>query len=97
MFREEGVDLSRVVIGHCGDTTDLDYLDELMEAGSYIGMDRFGLDYFLPTPERIDTVVELARRGYAEKMVLSHDTTCWSMSFDPDCAPPSCPTGATGS
>ena len=55
-----------------------------MEAGSYIGMDRFGLDYFLPTPERIDTVVGLARRGYAEKMVLSHDTTCWSMSFDPD-------------
>ena len=23
VFREEGVDLSRVVIGHCGDTTDL--------------------------------------------------------------------------
>jgi phosphotriesterase-related protein len=82
IFREEGVDLSRVVIGHCGDSTDLDYLTELMDAGSYIGMDRFGLDNFLPTPERVETVAELARRGYAGKMVLSHDTTCFSMSFD---------------
>src|SRR4029077_19124371 len=38
---EEGVDLSRVVIGHSGDTTDLDYLEELIGNGSYIGMDRF--------------------------------------------------------
>jgi phosphotriesterase-related protein len=82
LFLEEGVDLSRVVIGHCGDSTDIAYLVELMEAGSYIGMDRFGLDIFLPTPERIDTVVELARLGYTSKMVLSHDTTCFSMSFE---------------
>jgi phosphotriesterase-related protein len=26
IFREEGVDLSRVVIGHSGDTTDIEYL-----------------------------------------------------------------------
>ena len=44
IFAEEGVDLSRVVIGHCGDTTDIGYLDELIGNGSYIGMDRFGLD-----------------------------------------------------
>ena len=44
IFAEEGVDLSRVVIGHSGDTTDLDYLEELIAQGSYIGMDRFGVD-----------------------------------------------------
>ena len=42
IFAEEGVDLSRVVIGHSGDTTDIDYLEELIGNGSYIGMDRFG-------------------------------------------------------
>ncbi|MFN8224778.1 MAG: hypothetical protein U0R50_16210 [Gaiellales bacterium] len=83
LFREEGVDLSRVVIGHCGDSTDIPYLVELMENGSTIGMDRFGLDTFLPTPARIETIVELVRLGYAEKLVLSHDTTCFSLSFDP--------------
>jgi phosphotriesterase-related protein len=82
LFREEGVDLSRVVIGHCGDSTDLEYLTTLMDAGSYIGMDRFGLDVFQPTPQRVATVAELVRMGYASKMVLSHDTSCFSMSFE---------------
>ena len=47
IFAEEGVDLSRVVIGHSGDTTDIAYLEELIAAGSYIGMDRFGVDAYL--------------------------------------------------
>src|ERR1700758_4708190 len=46
IFAEEGVDLSRVVIGHSGDTTDIGYLEELIGNGSYIGMDRFGADTF---------------------------------------------------
>jgi predicted metal-dependent phosphotriesterase family hydrolase len=29
ILAEEGVDLSRVIIGHCGDTGDIDYLEEL--------------------------------------------------------------------
>ena len=41
---ERGVRLERVIIGHCGDTEDLDYLVELMENGSTIGMDRFGME-----------------------------------------------------
>ena len=48
IFAAEGVDLTRVVIGHCGDSTDLDYLEELIANGSYIGMDRFGADVYLP-------------------------------------------------
>jgi phosphotriesterase-related protein len=83
LFRDEGVDLSRVVIGHCGDSTDLGYLTELMDAGSYIGMDRFGYDERLPAGLRIDTVVELVRRGYAERLLLSHDATCYSDSLEP--------------
>jgi phosphotriesterase-related protein len=73
VFREEGVDLSRVIIGHSGDTTDCDYLTELCEAGSYIGMDRFGINILLTFEDRVETVAEMCRRGYAERMVLSHD------------------------
>src|SRR5215510_10603780 len=78
IFREEGVDLSRVVIGHSGDTTDLDYLEELMANGSYIGMDRFGIDTILPFEDRVDTVAKLCARGRANKMVLSHDAACFN-------------------
>jgi phosphotriesterase-related protein len=77
VFREEGCDLSKVVIGHSGDSTDLDYLIELMEAGSFIGMDRFGIDPLLSFEERVSTVAELCRRGYAERMVLSQDASCF--------------------
>src|SRR5262245_36825036 len=77
IFKEEGVDLSRVVIGHCGDTDDLDYLAEIMANGSYIGMDRFGIDVILSTEKRVNTVAELCKRGHADRMVLSHDAACY--------------------
>jgi phosphotriesterase-related protein len=77
IFAEEGVDLSRVVIGHSGDTTDIAYLEELIAAGSYIGMDRFGVDVFLSTEERVKTVATMCERGHADRMVLSHDASCY--------------------
>ena len=77
IFAELGVDLSRVIIGHSGDTTDLDYLEELIANGSYIGMDRFGIDTFLSFSDRIETVARMCERGYADKMVLSHDASCY--------------------
>lgn len=83
VFAEEGVDLSRVVIGHCGDTDDYEYLEELVAAGSYLGMDRFGLET-VPFDKRVEIVVEMCRRGHAGRMVLSHDTSCWSDMSDPE-------------
>jgi len=78
IFREEGVDLTRVVIGHSGDTTDIDYLRELIDSGSYIGMDRFGIDVLLPFEDRVKTVAKLCELGYAERMVLSQDAACFN-------------------
>jgi phosphotriesterase-related protein len=78
IFREEGVDLSRVVIGHSGDTTDIGYLEELIANGSYIGMDRFGIDSILSFEDRVKTVARMCERGHAGKMVLSHDAACFN-------------------
>lgn len=77
LLRAEGVDLSRVVIGHSGDSTDVGYLKTLADAGSLLGMDRFGIDVLLPFEERVDTVARLCADGYAEKMVLSQDASCF--------------------
>lgn len=77
VLREEGVDLGKVVIGHAGDSADLGYLTALADAGSYLGMDRFGLDVLLPFEQRVDTIAELVRRGYAERIVLSQDAACY--------------------
>jgi phosphotriesterase-related protein len=76
IFEEEGVDLGRVVIGHSGDSEDIDYLQELMKRGSSIGMDRFGVDAYLPTDKRVAVIARLCELGHAERMVLSHDASC---------------------
>ncbi len=73
IFREEGVDLSRVQIAHCGDTDDVAYIESLLEQGVYVGLDRYGLEMFLPIDKRIATAAELLRRGHAERLMISQD------------------------
>ena len=81
IFAEEGVDLRRVVIGHSGDSTDLDYLRALLDAGSTIGADRFGLylpDMGMPGMDvRVRTLAQLCAEGYSDRIVVSHDVTCY--------------------
>jgi phosphotriesterase-related protein len=81
IFREEGVDLGRVVIGHSNETTDLDYLERLIDNGSYVGFDRCGLHLVVDLESQLDTLAELCRRGYADRLVLSHDRHCRSDWF----------------
>ena len=73
IFGEEGVDPAKIQVAHTGDTDDLDYIEELLETGCWIGMDRYGLDIFLPTEPRNKTVLTLLERGYADRMFLSQD------------------------
>ena len=67
IFEDEGVNLARVIIGHCGDTTDVEYLEELMDKGSFIGMDRFGIDTILPFKRRVIQSPSYAGKDMREK------------------------------
>jgi phosphotriesterase-related protein len=80
-FAKEGVDLTKVVVGHAGDTNDLDYLMRMADTGATLGMDRFGLDIYNPGEQRVATIAALCERGYADRMVLSHDTACFMDYF----------------
>jgi phosphotriesterase-related protein len=82
-LKKHGVDLRNVIIGHCGDSNDLDYLQQVADAGSIIGMDRFGIDSYNGPEQRIDTVAEMCRRGYADRMILSHDAAVFSINTEP--------------
>ena len=73
ILEEEGVDPAKVQIAHTGDTDDLDHIEALLERGVYIGMDRYGLEMFLPTEKRNATVLALLERGHAERMFLGAD------------------------
>jgi len=79
VFGEEGVEPSKVQLAHTGDTDDLDYIERLLDTGCWIGMDRYGLDIFLPTEKRQQTVLALLEKGHADRMFLSQD---WCSTLD---------------
>jgi phosphotriesterase-related protein len=80
---EEGVDPTRVVLGHSGDSTDCDHLAKLADLGFVLGMDRFGFNLTTTFEARADTLIEMVRRGYADRMVLSQDASCYIDWGDP--------------
>ena len=76
IFEEEGVDLSRVYVGHSNDTTDIDYLIGLMNKGVWIGLDRYPGGTHSDTPGwegRTETVKKLIDAGFGGRIMLSHD------------------------
>lgn len=84
LLEEEGADLSHVVIGHVGDTDNLEYLITVLKRGVFIGMDRYGLDIYLPTERRNQTVVSLIEQGYADQLLLSQDACATIDWFEPE-------------
>lgn len=83
IFVEEGVDPAKVQIAHTGDTDDLDYIERVLSTGAWIGMDRYGIEMYLPTERRNATVLALLERGYADRMFLSADS-CASIDWFPE-------------
>jgi phosphotriesterase-related protein len=81
VLASEGVNLEDVIIGHCGDTRDIEYLTKLADKGSILGMDRFGIHFTITTEQRVRTIAEMVKRGYVDQLTLSHDCACWSDFF----------------
>ncbi|RWR12624.1 phosphotriesterase [Siminovitchia fortis] len=75
IFIEEGVNPKSIMIGHTGDTDNLDYIHQVLDSGAYIGADRFGQPP-LEFAKRYSTLLELLRQGYANRIFLSQDYCC---------------------
>lgn len=76
VFKEEGMDLGRTVIGHSDDSEDISYLEQIIQNGSYCGMDRMGIPFPRTSEQRADMVARLVEKGYADRITLSHDACC---------------------
>ena len=76
IFTEEGVDPSRVVIGHADSHLNLDFYLAVLDAGANLQFDfighRFGVEEALE-PRLVETIVELLERGFAPQLLLSQD------------------------
>ena len=84
IFEEEGVAPEKVQIAHCGDSADADYIEGLLERGVYAGLDRYGLEMFLPYERRQAATLALLERGHAERLLLSADSCATLDWFPPE-------------
>jgi phosphotriesterase-related protein len=72
ILKEEGIDLKWVAVDHVNDTTDLEYINWLLEQGVYLGMDRYpGLN--LSSRARTETLKRLMDAGWIDRLLPSHD------------------------
>lgn len=86
IFLEEGVAPEKIQIAHCGDTDDVEYIEGLLAQGVYVGLDRYGLEMYLPMDRRNATAAELLRHGHVERIFLSQDFCATIDWFPPEAA-----------
>ena len=76
VFEEEGMDPSRVVIGHADSYHDIEHYLAILARGANVQFDflghRFGIEEALE-PRLVETIVELLERGFADQLLLSQD------------------------
>jgi phosphotriesterase-related protein len=76
LFADGGADLGRVLIGHQDEQTDVAPIRKLAERGTFVGVDRIGLEILAPDERRADHVATLVREGFTEQVCLSQDHIC---------------------
>lgn len=75
IFREEGVDLTRVKVDHSNDTTDTEYLKWILDQGCFLGLDRYPGRNVSPHMRTL-TLKSLMDDGYGDRLCPSHDCIC---------------------
>ena len=74
-FRERGVDMAKVLIGHVDLGGDADYVLGVLEQGVYVGFDTVGKESYLPDRNRVSMLQCIEAAGYMDRVVLSMDIT----------------------
>lgn len=73
-FIQEGVDPKKIMIGHVSNSGDTKYHEAILATGVNIAFDRIGLEIFNPTTVIVDNIAQLIKKGYADRIMMSHDT-----------------------
>lgn len=74
-FKENEVDLSKVVIGHVDLSGDGAYVLHMLEQGVYVEFDTVGKENYLPDIERVKMLQQIKAAGFTDKVFLSMDIT----------------------
>ena len=75
LLKENGVDLTKVVIGHLDLKCDMDYHLKIADTGCFMAFDTVGKLKYQSDDKRVEHIKELINRGHLEQIVLSQDIT----------------------
>lgn len=71
---EKGVPAHRIIIGHSCGSVDNAYHRHIVDNGSYLGFDRFGLEFFVDDDQRVQSLLALLKQQKEKQIVVSHDS-----------------------
>jgi len=74
-FKGQGMDLSKVVIGHADLCGSSDYVLRMAEQGAYVGFDTIGKENYLPDATRVEMLKVLEAAGLIDRVMFSMDIT----------------------
>lgn len=75
LLQQHGVDLTRVVIGHCDLKDNLDTILRIIDRGACVQFDTIGKNSYYPDEKRVAMLLELSRRQLLGQVMLSMDIT----------------------
>jgi phosphotriesterase-related protein len=73
LFEEEGVDPSRVIIGHTDEKVDIRNLVAMARRGAYLQFDVIGKLHWMLDETRVELLCRLVDKGYEKHLLLSSD------------------------
>jgi len=76
VFAENGVDLARVMVGHQDQAEKAQQLIDIVDRGSFVAVDRIGLEILSPDDHRVDLIKGVLEAGHAGRLCLSQDHIC---------------------
>ena len=82
-----GADPAKIQIGHMCDNLDIRYQEETLKKGVYVAWDRMGLQGLAGCPmdaDRYGVLIEMIKKGYADRLMISHDAIISWLGRAPD-------------
>jgi len=73
ILEKEGVNLSRVMVGHLDRNPDFNYHKEIAERGAYILYDQISKIKYYPVSFVVELILKLFEEGYGKQILLSSD------------------------
>jgi 5-phospho-D-xylono-1,4-lactonase len=73
IFKEEGVPVEKILIGHTDRNLDYDYHLQIANTGVTLGYDQFSKEKYAPDFKRIEFICKLFKAGYGKQLAISGD------------------------